>query len=64
MDALLNFETVALCGNGGLEVRQYDSSLSAYQVGGGLVGGVGGLAALQQVTSGGRGVALAPLLES
>lgn len=32
MDALLNFETVALFGNGPLEVRQYDTSLTQYQV--------------------------------
>ena len=32
MDALLNYETVALCGNGPLEVRQYDTSLTQYQV--------------------------------
>ncbi|EFN53974.1 hypothetical protein CHLNCDRAFT_7051, partial [Chlorella variabilis] len=34
VDALLNFETVKLFGNSGLEVRQYDTSLTAYQVGG------------------------------
>lgn len=32
MDALLNFETVTLCGNSGLEVRQYDTTLTQYQV--------------------------------
>jgi ABC-type transport system involved in Fe-S cluster assembly fused permease/ATPase subunit len=31
VDALLNFETVKLFGNGLLEVRQYDTSLTAYQ---------------------------------
>ncbi|PSC71946.1 metal ABC transporter permease [Micractinium conductrix] len=31
MDALLNFETVKLFGNAALEVRQYDTSLTAYQ---------------------------------
>lgn len=31
MDAFLNFETVKLFGNGLLEVRQYDTSLTAYQ---------------------------------
>lgn len=31
MDALLNFETVKLFGNGLLEVRQYDASLTSYQ---------------------------------
>ena len=33
VDALLNFETVTLCGNSGLEVRQYDTTLTQYQVG-------------------------------
>lgn len=31
MDALLNYETVALFGNAPLEVRAYDKSLTAYQ---------------------------------
>ena len=31
VDALLNFETVKLFGNGLLEVRQYDTSLTSYQ---------------------------------
>lgn len=31
VDALLNFETVTLCGNSGLEVRQYDTTLTQYQ---------------------------------
>lgn len=31
MDAFLNFETVKLFGNSMLEVRQYDTSLTAYQ---------------------------------
>jgi len=33
VDVLLNFETVTLCGNSGLEVRQYDTTLTQYQVG-------------------------------
>ena len=38
VDALLNYETVSLYGNEGLEVRQYDASLTQYQVreGGGV----------------------------
>ena len=32
VDALLNYETVALCGNAALEARQYDTALTAYQV--------------------------------
>lgn len=31
VDAFLNFETVKLFGNSNLEVRQYDTSLTAYQ---------------------------------
>lgn len=32
VDALLNFETVTLCGNSELETRQYDTTLTQYQV--------------------------------
>ena len=55
MDALLNFETVALFGNAPLEVRAYDRSLTAYQVRGvrgpgAHAGVVGCLAAARQPT--------------